>query len=194
MKKKISEYLIEALLIVFSVILALVLNEYRNGLLEEKELNAILSNVKAEIENNKSIVEELIPYHKKGIDNLDSILLNNLAIDSVKSRYGLKLLKIFPQGFYRRQVSNSAWEVFKSTGMISKIDIDKAQFLSRLYTQQEIAFLPVFDIVDFTTERGFLHQEKAEENLIIISRHMEELYGRENALLGMYREGVKILK
>lgn len=194
MRKRFYEYLIEALLIVFSVIFALFLNEYRTNLKANRELDVMLSNVKTEVEINKRIIEDLIPYHQGVLDRLDAVLASDSAISSISSESGPDLSAVLPQGVFQRSVNSSAWEVTKSTGMISQLDVDQAQHLSRTYTQQEITFMPVYDIYDMVTERDFLNQENTQGSLIILGMHLGEILGREKTLLLHYDEALKFLK
>ena len=194
MSKKIYEYVFEALLIIFSVILALVLNEYRNNLQVEKDLDIILSNVKTEIQSNNSTIEDLVVYHKKSIAEIDQMLASDSAIDASTSDYGFDLFKVMPQGVFPTSLNNSAWEVAKSSETISQIDIDQAQFLSQVYAQQELTLIPVSKIYDFATDRESFDSENAKENLVILSIHLKELYGRENGLLRLYEDALEILK
>ncbi len=84
MSKKAHEYLIEAMLIVFSVILALFLNEYRNNLKAKNEVEKTLVNLTTEIENNREILKKFMPYHQGGAARLASIAENDSAINALE--------------------------------------------------------------------------------------------------------------
>ena len=57
--RDIKEYLGESVLIIFSVLLALVLTEYFNGLHEKNETKELLKNIKEELVKNKKAEADL---------------------------------------------------------------------------------------------------------------------------------------
>ena len=56
--------LIEAALIVFTVLLALALNEWRNSEKQEKVKITVINNIIKEIESNKRRLENVMEYHQ----------------------------------------------------------------------------------------------------------------------------------
>ncbi|QHT71082.1 hypothetical protein GXP67_32730 [Rhodocytophaga rosea] len=63
-------YLVEAFMIVFSVLLALMLNEVRNSWMEHHQTEQILSNVQVEIIWNQQIVKKLVSFHNSVVDTI----------------------------------------------------------------------------------------------------------------------------
>jgi hypothetical protein len=74
------------------------------------------------------------------------MLSKDSAINALTSDYGFDLFEVMPQGVFPGSLNNSAWEVAKSSDAISQINVDKAQFLSQVYTQQELTWVPVSTI------------------------------------------------
>ncbi len=69
-------YLMEAALIVFSVLLALTLNELRNYWMEKQQTKQIMRNIKAEILKNQQAVKSLVMYHDSVLHIIDSAIVH----------------------------------------------------------------------------------------------------------------------
>ena len=54
---------IEAILIVFTVLLALTLSEWRNSVKEDRTRKAVLNNIVNELKSNKADIESKMKYH-----------------------------------------------------------------------------------------------------------------------------------
>lgn len=188
MKQKISEYLIQAVLILFSVVLALILNEYINNLKTKKELNLILQNIEEEISANKDIVEELIPYHEDVIKTIESALSDSIIMHGLKTPQGLNVVKIAPKGIYKVLPNHTAWETAKMRDIISGIENETLQLLAKTYQQQESAFTPSQKIIEVISGREFLDTSKSKENLILIYQQFKELRSRELLLNEYYTD------
>lgn len=86
MKKKIKlsvrikDYLIQSLLLAFSVLLALVLNEWRQSIKTNDVVDRVKASIVSEVLHNQETIKEALDYHKALIDDL---LQNNHLIDSI---------------------------------------------------------------------------------------------------------------
>jgi len=155
MKKILKEYIPQVILIVFSVVLGLYLNQIivdRNENAKAKELVAL---VFEEINSNRALIAEWHPYH-------DSIKLNFQVIKNdanfVKSFIEDKdtLFKtLFTRGKFMQQFpSTSAWEITKSNPLVSKIDYVITKLIAEIYNVQNNMFNPVFKMFDLHNTRN----------------------------------------
>ncbi|MEP2772009.1 MAG: hypothetical protein ABJH05_07655 [Fulvivirga sp.] len=86
MKKKIKlsvrikDYLIQSILLAFSVLLALVLNEWRQSIKTNDVVDRVKASIVSEVLHNQETIKEALDYHKVLIDDL---LRNNHLIDSI---------------------------------------------------------------------------------------------------------------
>lgn len=86
MKKKIKlsvrikDYLIQSLLLAFSVLLALVLNEWRQSIKTNDVVDRVKASIVSEVLHNQETIKEALDYHKVLINDL---LQNNHLIDSI---------------------------------------------------------------------------------------------------------------
>lgn len=74
MKKAIIQNLTQIALIVFSVVLGLYLSERIEAYKNKKDAANILSKVKAEVNDNRRIIDYWSPYHQEIKAKLDSLI------------------------------------------------------------------------------------------------------------------------
>ncbi len=70
MAQKKNRFLLEFLSIVFAVTLALVLDEWRQGVKDDKLKERVLNSIRAEVEANQVAIDKALPYHETLISNL----------------------------------------------------------------------------------------------------------------------------
>src|SRR6185312_14067179 len=93
-----KEYLGECALIVFSVLLALVLTEYFNGLHEQSEANEVLRQLREELISNKENAALQYAYHLQVFRNIDSAKKNPAYAKKFLDSGKLHLDVLMPQG------------------------------------------------------------------------------------------------
>ena len=76
MKKSIQKILLDSALIIFSVLFALLINEWRNNLTEKKRTRIVIENLKKEIKRNQTITKDFLEYHSSVYDTMKTIYLN----------------------------------------------------------------------------------------------------------------------
>ncbi|MCV9385488.1 hypothetical protein [Reichenbachiella ulvae] len=129
---------VEVFSIVFAVLLALVLNHWREDVLDRKSSNHALQNVLIEIATNRQdLVQE--------VENLDTL------IHQLKGRLGQ--LKEGQEsdaglGISFTLLSHSAWEMAQVTGAVKNFDLDFLMNVSELYEFQEICHDNGLSIID----------------------------------------------
>jgi len=124
----------EAVLIMMSVALGLMANEWRVGRENEKEAVNALEFIREEIEGNQERIEEILPYHERMADSL-SVLMNRVFASGAKISTR-EMFTAMPSGFSTPLISRNSWELVNQTGAINHVDFDLAISLSRLYDLQ----------------------------------------------------------
>ncbi|MFC2152288.1 hypothetical protein ACFLSE_07140 [Bacteroidota bacterium] len=191
--KKYFEYIIQTFLIIFSVLFALFLDEYRSNLKTDKELKQILFNVKQEIENNKTINNDMISYHEIVRKNIERVSETDSGIDSLKSDFGFQFHIIAPYGLMRKSVSNSVWQTAKLNPSLNSIDFKKLQVIGSAYSQQQAIFEQVLILTELLRSREMLSNDKTYENLFLLYKEIIELKEKEVELNRIYDNLLKEL-
>lgn len=192
MKKEFREYLIQILLIVFSVVLGLYLNEKIVQHNEKKEAEKLLSFVKTEINANRFLLKDWAPYHREISIKLDSLSKEEQFVsDFIKDKNILFSKLMTRRTFMNRNVSDDAWEISKGNPILVNIGFERMLLLSKIYSQQDGTFKPSSEMFKVLQSRGVNDPSSAKENLSILNNHMRELVGREFLLQQYYEEAAE---
>ena len=124
----------EAVLIMLSVVVGLMANEWRVAQENEKEAISALEFIREEIQSNYENIKLIVPYHEQISDSL-SLLVHRVMMEG-NAVNGLDMFRAMPDGFSTPLLSRNSWELANQTGAMSHVDLELAIALSTLYDQQ----------------------------------------------------------
>jgi hypothetical protein len=138
--------LAEAALIVFSILLALYTNHWREARAEQQRVDAVLAEIRTELGQNRAILVDVIPYHEAETQLFDRFLA---APDLGQRIKGHTLVEIdtsehlMPQGVWNPPVTpeilqDSAWKSAVASGALSRMPPALLRQLTAYYSGQEI--------------------------------------------------------
>ncbi len=127
--------LLEIASVVFAVLLALGVNEWRKNLENEHLSQQALKNIVQEIEANKSDIVNGLAEHKRLSSYLDSTLkaYNNMPKENVKT-----VKKSFRFSYEHSVLNNTAWNSAQITQAVKFMDYETISTLSTIYELQAI--------------------------------------------------------
>ncbi len=194
MWKSVLTNLKQLVLIVFSVILGILLSERIEEKKNEKEAELLLSKIKSEVQSNKQILEDWLPYHDLIVNRLDSIKHEQTFIDRfIEDEYALYNEVITNGNLMGDMPSKDAWDIAKSHPLIVHFDYEKLLILSKIYNQQELTYVGVPQMIELFLSADFNSPEKAKANIQTFSNQMREVRGREISLLNYMNQADSIL-
>lgn len=136
-KRDWKEYIGESLLIIFSVVLALILTEIVNKANEKKQIRQLISNVREELDHNKTEVKKQYDYHLRVERRIDSALSNPTLAGRLVTNYEFHLEMIVDSGVLYGNIENIAWQLAKSRNIYSHLDIQTLSLLTSIYNDQD---------------------------------------------------------
>jgi hypothetical protein len=163
-----KEYLGESLLIIFSVLLALFATEYINKQHEKENTKAILTSIVAELKHNKIAIQQMQEYNLKVLATIDSVLANKSAQNALVSNNEFRLQIIAPDGVLYRYLDNEAWTIAKNNNIMSKIDVQSASILSKVYEDQDRITKVEDEIAKIIFDRESRNPAQVNTTLILI--------------------------
>ena len=113
-----TRLLVEAVLVVGSVLLALALDDWREQRNNAELVRQTLANVQREIEENRAEIEEVLPYHRALLDSLRGPTPPNRI--TARSAF----------------IQNSAWEAAQAVGAVPYMDVAVVAAVSRTQETQ----------------------------------------------------------
>lgn len=168
MERDWKEYLIESLLIVFSVLLALFLTESINKSHDRKYTKDLLKNIVIELKNNKTAILEMQEYNLKVLNKIDSALVERKIQDEIVSNSEFHLNAIAPHGVLFRYLDDDAWTIAKNNNIISKLDIESVSILNKVYEDLERIEKVEDEVAKVIFERNSRDPKQIISTLIII--------------------------
>jgi hypothetical protein len=132
-----KDYVVESLLIVFSVLLALFLTELFNKFHEQQHTRDIIQGLKEELSENYRMEKEQYAYHTQIVLRIDSALVDTVKQKKFIVNGVIQLDKLIPQGVLLHDLNDIAWQVAKENNIISKIDLKTYGLLADIYANQE---------------------------------------------------------
>jgi len=163
--QRISDHLIEAILIFASVFFAFWLTDYRESHNKAETLKISLKQIASEMEYNHKRIESVFDYHSSLIQEIDSI--KNQTDTDWEKLYGHNLKKWY--GMQMPMLRSTAYQTFLNSGVTDKAELELAKSLADIYNTQSIIERldnSFFNIA--TTDRGLAALPKV--------RHLAEIY------------------
>ena len=150
MKKPIGYFLGEGALIVFSILLALGLNGWREWAGEKAEERQAIASIYAEISDNLELLSDLPEYHHSLAEELQAAIAAFEADGPDENRTPMEIF-ISTESLHRdsmvisRGPQGVAWELAKQRGVASRFDYELAKRLSLVYSAQDAGLVPLYD-------------------------------------------------
>lgn len=178
--------LVESTLIVFSVLFALILNEWRETEAQEERVELALAAIRSEVQENQRLVEDALKYHMQIASSFSA---------SVESGSALPDVNAASQGLLApARVLRTAWESAQSTGVSSEIPYTTVLKLSTAYARQteyEDLSRSVSQVLySRLLQEGVDSMMQTYPRVIFLQK---EFAGRERSLLQHYEDARKAL-
>lgn len=184
----------ESFLIIFSVLLALALNEYISANKEAERTRQALLSIREELRSNQEIIKNWNQVHREVLKNIEYYQARPDLHDSLVQNHQFQIKLVSKGSLMPNTVRNNAWEIARNTGLLQNFDLALANTLSNMYDQQRIGATVTADkLIALLFERQTHQQEKVPETLAILEITMEELVGQESFLLIYYDKVLEVI-
>ena len=194
-KKKINfrYLLIEALLIVFTVSLALGLNEWRASVKEETMAEKVRTNILSEIKSNKEDLAIKMEYHLETSQNIARYLANDSLWSTLEYNSGIEaMIPLMPKGIWVPNLQSGAWNSAVLSGVVNSFDYDFLYEFSILYDLQEDGPNSSWKVMaGFFSEPWSYEKANARTLALRFQLAFKELHVQEKTLLRMYKRVLK---
>jgi hypothetical protein len=179
----------EAFLIVFSVLLALFLDDAWSRHVEEAATREQLASIRQELEANQAILSEWLERHAAMAANVADLRENPpdepLIVDG-----RLDFERVFGRSLAESMVRDTAWETAKTTGLVRHVDLECVNLLTDLYGLQSAVREQLWKIGAMLGEREAHQPEHLSDTLVVLEVSLQELQGREYLLAQVYENAL----
>ncbi|MBO6796183.1 hypothetical protein [Maricaulis sp.] len=181
---------IEALLIVFAVVLGFLVNEWRADRAAETRANLALTRIVGEMRDNLEALETAAEYHAQIVENLTAIEAEVQSGELPSSANLFEtVMPAMPMGISPPILSDVAWEYAGQTGALDQLDFEIMSEVARLYSVQELGtettWKMIIDAFFFNEESFEIREISAKLSFMRLS--FTELVSQERSLIFTYR-------
>ncbi len=188
--------LIEAILIVFTVSLALTLSEWRESVKEANTRKNVLQNILNEIKANKADIEGKLDYHKETAIKFNTYLNSDSLWSTLNYQSGIEaIFQIMNRGLKNPSLQSGAWRSAELSGVVNSFDYQTIYRLSNLYRVQESGTDKTWkELVELFGEPEFYKPESAKQLARMFSLGLNELSLQEADLIRSYDHSIQFLE
>ena len=148
-----KKYILDGLLIVFSVLFALFINNLAETVKKNNKKEIAIDNIRKELIGNVKILEAWNTYHVEVRNTIKNIIegKNKPLKEALLKRNFLDLgLLTNGKNLINSTISKTAWDTAKATGIISEFDFTTTQKLTEVYALHEILMdKTLFKLLDY---------------------------------------------
>lgn len=190
---------VEAVLIVFSVLLALALDEWRQGIADRRRVARVQETIRDELARNREQVAGRLSYHEAMQKATASFLEQNV----VENKAGYLSLKRRPRweelgikrGIGAGSLGRTGWELALLSGALEHMGYEMMTALSGAYAQQEEEERTKAEVVQRlgALYSAYFREEDLGGELIAFSGSLVDLVLREQELVAEYDRALAML-
>ena len=178
--------LFESVLIVFSILLALAMNEWQQDRERVHVVHRSILLLEREIRRNESSLTDQVPYHA----GLRVVLHKGVGGDGVAT---VAAYREVMQEFEPASFINSAWSTAMATGSLANMDFELVSAISLTYgIQSRLEQIYATGPADLM-QSGKLTQENLPTTISAASRYIDDVTAREDELEGVYKQALQII-
>lgn len=188
--------LIEAILIVFTVLLALALSEWRSSIKEENTKAAVLANIIRELKANKEDLESKMGYHQEMSEKLAKYVNSDSLWSSLKFNSGIEaMIQILDKGLQNPALQSGAWRSAELSGIVNTFDFETLYILSTVYQVQNEGPASTWKTMAAHFGNPYSYDPANARTLgRMLQLGFGELYSQERSLVYSYENALKELE
>ncbi|MBR8537015.1 hypothetical protein KDU71_15695 [Carboxylicivirga sediminis] len=193
-----KKYIGEGLLIVFSVLFALFINQSFDDYRTHQKKTIAQESILKELRANQAILANWQVKHTAIKQRLTSVIEGQA--DSLKAelqQYDYLNLGVLTNNevLIDAFLTNTAWESARATGIITEFDFETIQQLTLVYDLQTILLdRTTIQLLDYLFAAESNDITKLDRTLVQLQLRLRELTGQEISLSGLYKEAIEVLE
>lgn len=193
-----KKYIGEGLLIVFSVLFALFINQSFDDYRTHQKKTIAQESILKELRANQAILANWQVKHTAIKQRLTSVIEGQA--DSLKTelqQYDYLNLGVLTNNevLIDAVLTNTAWESARATGIITEFDFETIQQLTLVYDLQAILLdRTTIQILDYLFAAESNDISNLDRTLVQLQLRLRELTGQEISLSGLYKEAIEVLE
>ena len=199
MNKGLKHYFGDGLLIVFSILLALGVNEWRSKANDNAELKRTVQDLSVEISNNLATLDGIADYHRDVAVSTQKLAsdiragVNEISKTPFELFVGQDVLKPSVLGI-NRPPSGLTWQIAKDRGIVGRFDHAIVKDFSQSYDLMDRMVEYYSNLADSFGTVDLHLPENQSAHLSVLSNKFQEMAAREDFLVFTLERNLKLLE
>lgn len=192
-----KKHITDALLIVFSVLLALGINSAAENRKTTKKKRVAKERLIKELKANKAILNIWHPKHKAFYEKMSSVAFGqNDSLRQLVTRYDfLRFDLLFGEPLISELTNNTAWQTVTSSGLVQEFEFETIQKLSESYSMLDaVNNKTIYRILETFYDKSSLVTRNFDETSVQFALMLGELVGQENFLMPSFDQAIEALE
>lgn len=199
MNKSVGYFARESALIIFSILAALGVNEWRMRAAAEAEERTARATVLEELSGNLALLEEMPGYHRDIAKALFHSMSEAQAPGAAETRTPMQIFTAIeflrPATVIEQMPQGVAWDLAKQRGAAARFEYDEARKLSLIYDSQQTSVLELYrDAFDLMVRPEMFIARDQGATLAPLVALFEEMSAREETLVQLLRDETQALR
>lgn len=187
-----QKLLFESFLIIFSILFALFINEWRKNQELGAQRQKALQMVIGELEHNLEELEYVIPYHRQSAIRLDSVSQD--AGQMQQPLFGVTR-GVLERGILPAELQTTAWNTAQLSGAVSLFDEQTIYALAGVYELQSHGVENTWkEIAEFYLSTDNFDSALTQRRITMLVLYFQELASQEEFLLRRTKEAIAALQ
>lgn len=181
-KRKMGELLFQIIPVMIGVFLGFLVSSWAESSRNEEKTELFVQNLIAEIESNKSRIDNVYDYHVMLKDSVQHYVARSYKDDQVKTPTKPKFFK----GIRMFPLMDSAYDTGIQTGLINGLSLEQIQKINQVYTLQKF-----YNGYHDNMMTGFMNQDPLKDldrMVRFLAVSMTDVVLREQELRAQYEE------
>ncbi len=174
-KINLRQILVEMISVVFAVLLALFLNEWRSNLKQKEELNKARANLKEELLSNRDELKQKIQFHEFQYKQLIELKDSLKTLDQPFSSYDVGVAVL--------NLKKAAWESITLTDVVNRLQFEELSDYSELYRGYQLIEKLQDSYINGAFSLEFNQSENSEYAYRVTRNHLNQMIVWERELL-----------
>ena len=189
LKKKLPELLLQSVLITIGVIIALAVGNWDEDRKRDKQVVAILDNLKSEALNNIMVVQVWEDYLDELKMGIDSVFNGQKPMNEVLTDEGIMLENLVKVDKPSSFLQETTWRTAQTTNLVQYFDYSIIYQLTDMYNYQNTIIQKDYESLNaLFLDRESFTPGRAKTNLQMIRKLAEELKMHHEKILVTYRK------
>lgn len=181
-----KQLIFQTIPVIIGVYLGLIANEFSQNRKEQERSKVLKERIWNEINENRTVLEQVLPYHKMLMDSSNALLISWDG-NSIPEKPN------YWRGFSTSKLKESAYQTALLTGALTNFSVEEIEIISKIYTKQSGFNDFITQSIHNLSNKDMTKEEERISVISFINMATTDLFYIENELLIYYSNAEQLI-